>query len=48
MCLSPEFFDGREALVRKREAEGDILFEPGDEKPEPGKGLRRCSTLIKC
>ena len=27
MCLGPEFFDAREALVRQREAEGD--FELG-------------------
>jgi len=27
MCLSPEFFDGREALVRRREAEGDFELD---------------------
>jgi len=27
MCLSPEFFDQREALVRRREAEGDLELE---------------------
>lgn len=27
MCLSPEFFDARDALIRKREAEGDIELE---------------------
>lgn len=24
MCLGPDFFDGREALIQEREAEGDI------------------------
>ena len=27
MCLGPEFFDARDALVLKREAEGDIELE---------------------
>jgi hypothetical protein len=27
MSLSPEFFDGREALIREREAAGDIELE---------------------
>ena len=27
MCLSPEFFDGRDALVLAREAAGDVELE---------------------